>query len=237
MTQEEQKSECPSRISLITRLFQDLDPFAEPESDSFTESSDMASRSQYTSPNEVEQMMKSMQEQIAQLQDQLKQENENSNSSPVTTRTYKPQKPEAFHGRRNESVDVWIFKMEEYFRLCKLTDPKEQTDYGASFFKDNAAVWWRNRRQGNTPMPEWIDVKKALVAQFKPVNSNKIARDRLASLRQTKSVQSYTYAFQSTILEIEDISESEKLDRYVRGLKERIRQEHWSKKLSPRCSP
>ena len=84
--------------------------------------------------------MKLMQDQIAELKEQLVQENVNSN--PVTTRTYKPQKPDAFHGRRNESVDVWIFKMEEYFRLCKLTDPKEQADYGASFFKDNAAVWW-----------------------------------------------------------------------------------------------
>ena len=74
-------------------------------------------------------------------------------------------------------------------------------------------------------MLEWDEVKKALIAQFKLVNLNKIARDRLASLRQTKLVQSYTYAFQSTILEIEDISELEKLDQFVRGLKERVRQE------------
>src|SRR5437764_1465506 len=99
MTQEEQNSECPSRISLVTRMFQELDPFTEP--------SDMTtSRSQYTTQSEVERKMKLMQDQIAELKEQLVQENVNSN--PVTTRTYKPQKPDAFHGRRNESVDVWI---------------------------------------------------------------------------------------------------------------------------------
>src|SRR5947209_5538994 len=62
-------------------------------------------------------------------------------------------------------------------------------------------------------------------AEFKPVNFAKAARDKLAKLRQTGSVKAYTALFTSIILEIGQISEEEQFDRYVRGLKDRTRQE------------
>ena len=64
-----------------------------------------------------------------------------------------------------------------------------------------------------------------LINMFKPVNSKKIARDKLAMLKQTNSVAKYNFDFTQLCLEINDISESEKLDKYVRGLKDRIRVE------------
>jgi hypothetical protein len=60
---------------------------------------------------------------------------------------------------------------------------------------------------------------------FKPVNAKKIARDKLAALRQTHSVVKYNYEITQLFLEIGDVHESEKLDRYVRGLKDKVRME------------
>src|SRR3954452_17514316 len=76
-----------------------------------------------------------------------------------------------------------------------------------------------------TPLPNWVEFQEQLTQQFRPINANKIARDKLACLRQTGSVRAYNQIFMSTILEIPHIDEYEKFDRYVRGLKDRIRQE------------
>src|ERR1700738_5679009 len=71
----------------------------------------------------------------------------------------------------------------------------------------------------------WNQFYKGLVSMFKPVNAKKIARDKLAALRQTHSVAKYNYEITQLFLEIGDVHESEKLDRYVRGLKDKVRME------------
>jgi hypothetical protein len=71
----------------------------------------------------------------------------------------------------------------------------------------------------------WEAFQNELINIFKPVNSKKIARDKLAMLKQTNSVAKYNFDFTQLCLEINDISESEKLDKYIRGLKDRIRVE------------
>jgi hypothetical protein len=71
----------------------------------------------------------------------------------------------------------------------------------------------------------WDEFKALIGAHFKPINSVKAARDKLANHRQTRSVQEYTYRFRQIILEIPSMSEDEKLDRFTRGLKPQTRNE------------
>ena len=66
-----------------------------------------------------------------------------------------------------------------------------------------------------TELPTWPEFQKQITAQFKPVNYEKATRDKLAKLRQTGSVKAYTALFTSIVLEIGQISEDEKFDRYV----------------------
>ena len=79
--------------------------------------------------------------------------------------------------------------------------------------------------EGDIDAITWNQFYKGLVSMFKPVNAKKIARDKLAALKQTHSVAKYNYNISQLFLEIGDIHESEKLDRYVRGLKDKIRLE------------
>ena len=65
----------------------------------------------------------------------------------------------------------------------------------------------------------WDQFSSELISTFKPVNSVKIARDKSAVLRQVASVNKYNFEFTQLVLEINNISESEKLDKYIRGLK------------------
>jgi hypothetical protein len=65
----------------------------------------------------------------------------------------------------------------------------------------------------------------ALKRQFEPVNSEKLARDKLAALRQERSARDYIHQFRTLVLEIPNISPEEVMDRFTRGLKPNIRKE------------
>ena len=71
-------------------------------------------------------------------------------------------------------------------------------------------------------MPNWDEFENLLTEKFKPVNTIKAARNKLASLKQTESVKAYNDLFLGTILEIPTISEEEQLDQYICGLKEKV---------------
>ena len=102
--------------------------------------------------------------------------------------------------------------------------------YASALLKDDAAIWWRNHTEvaddnNETRIATWSAFKLAMVEQFKPVNSKKAAQDKLAVLQQKKSVQEYATAFRALLLEIPGIQEDEKIDHFIRGLKENIRLE------------
>lgn len=56
-------------------------------------------------------------------------------------------------------------------------------------------------------------------AQFVPVESWQVARDKLARLNQRTSVATYNEEFTSLMLSIPDMTEQDRVDKYVRGLK------------------
>src|SRR3954451_8787393 len=143
---------------------------------------------------------------------------------------FKVKQPDTYDGRKTP-VDLWIFQVQQYFNAVNLTDNERAVYYATNLLRGDAATWWRMRyttlvsTTPITPLPTWPEFQQQLIAQFKPVNFEKIARDKLARLRQTSSVRAYNSIFMSTVLEINNISEYEKLDRYTRGLKDRVRQE------------
>ena len=182
-------------------------------------------QSMHNPENVVVTEMNALHARIAELEGQIQ-----TNPEPTTTNfSVKPPKPNAYGGRRGEDIDGWLFQLEQYLDICRIADDGTRVQLAAAFFKDHAAIWWRNhissaRALGNDRITKWDELKKALVAQFKPVNASKLARDRLANLRQTQSVQTYVYAFRSIILEIPNITDDEKLDRFIRGLKPNVRE-------------
>jgi hypothetical protein len=64
-----------------------------------------------------------------------------------------------------------------------------------------------------------------LVANFVPNNASRVARDKLAALHQRSGVADYIREFRMVALDIPDMNESEKLDRFTRGLKPFLRKE------------
>jgi hypothetical protein len=142
----------------------------------------------------------------------------------------KPAKPKGYAADRGSDPDVWLFQFEQYAELVGLTD-REKVQLAATFLEGPAAVWWRSvaielqTHQPPNNIITWTSFKNQLVQQFKPIDSTKMARDRLAELKQVGSVQKYNAEFNRLVLEAGNVGPIEALDRYTRGLKAEIRME------------
>lgn len=141
----------------------------------------------------------------------------------------KPNKPETFDGRPKTSVETWLFSL-EHFNLFHGMNDTTLVYYAASLFVDNAMNWWRLRRiaeeEGTLETIEsWHVFREELIIQFKPINAEKTARDKLAALKQLTSVSDYVNNFRRIMLDIPNYGDNNKLDTFTRGLKYEIRKE------------
>jgi hypothetical protein len=177
-------------------------------------------------PLELEAQVRLLTEQLSVLQARL--ENAPAALPPPRGLGVKARKPEQFTGESNrEDVSQWLFESERYFTLSGI-NPLEAVQYASSYLGGAAAIWWRSRVRQYGPtggVGSWDGFVEALTAQFKPVNGEKLARDKLARLMQARSVQDYTSKFRTLCLQIDEITESEMLDRFVRGLKPHVQRE------------
>jgi hypothetical protein len=140
----------------------------------------------------------------------------------------KAAKPKTYNGSIGSDPDVWLFQFNQYSDIAGVP-VNTRAKLAATYLEGKAATWWRNlvmqTVDHNADNITWEAFQNELINMFKPVNSKKIARDKLAMLKQTNSVAKYNFDFTQLCLEINDVSESEKLDKYIRGLKDRIRVE------------
>ena len=145
----------------------------------------------------------------------------------------KTKEPEVFHGKQGEDVIAWSLGMDDYMATAASQHPEaEKLAYAAGALRGNARIWWHSQKTAaskgelTTTLPTtWPQLRTALIKQHQPINDSRLARDKLASLRQTGSVQTLVFLFRSLILRISDLSEGEKMDRFLRALKPTIQKE------------
>ncbi|KAL1915001.1 uncharacterized protein VTP21DRAFT_7706 [Calcarisporiella thermophila] len=102
--------------------------------------------------------------------------------------------------------------------------PQDELLYVISYLRGNALAWWntyeRRAKSNQGLMPTNFDhLAQLFHTHFKPIGSEVIARERLDRLRQTGSVREYAYTFQTIINNIPDMTNSETLHCFIRGLK------------------
>ncbi|HXQ39062.1 MAG TPA: hypothetical protein VN843_33995 [Anaerolineales bacterium] len=140
----------------------------------------------------------------------------------------KAAKPAMYSGDIGSDVEAWLFQALQYAYITNIPE-ENRAKWAATYLTGKAGTWWRGlvmqTHKGNIDEVKWNEFYCGLVRMFKPVNAKKIARDKLAALRQTHSVAKYNYDITQLFLEIGDVSDGEKLDRYIRGLKDKIRME------------
>lgn len=131
----------------------------------------------------------------------------------------KPPKPITYDARHDP--ELWLYSVDTYYSAVNLTNDATKISFADALLRGDALTW---RRTIDMPS-DWDSWKTLLISAFQPVNPSETARDRLARLRQTTSVRAYVAIFRTVCLLIPMITEDEKKDRFIRGLKPKIMNE------------
>lgn len=145
----------------------------------------------------------------------------------------KQYKPEKLDLRRKDTqrVQSFIFRIEKYFRMIQLNDDALRVEVASFQLDGDVALWWRTRYE-QTPMT-WSEFVQKLREQWCDEHDIMRARSELRDLKQVGSAQTYTAKFDSLCLRIPDISETEKCDRYLYGLKPAVQKELLCNRYGP----
>jgi hypothetical protein len=134
----------------------------------------------------------------------------------------KPPQPEPFGATTGQNVRMWIRDMDSYFQLTATNEEDDKIQMAQLLFRGNVRLWWHQhleRPEVLGAVDTWDDLKTLLTRHFVDANVLQRAQNKLANLRQTHSAHAYVTAFRSVAYEIPDMSEREKIDRFIRGLK------------------
>jgi hypothetical protein len=128
----------------------------------------------------------------------------------------KPSKPSTYDG--HSDPELWLYGVDLYFAAASITVDFFKISFADALLRDDALIW---RRTIDAPTM-WDEWKALIISAFQPINPTETARDRLARLRQTASVRAYASIFRTVTLLIPTITDDEKKDRFIRGLKPKI---------------
>ncbi|CAI7748391.1 unnamed protein product [Closterium sp. NIES-53] len=163
----------------------------------------------------------------------------------------KPQRPPSFDAsqRGGPTVQAWLFTLNVFFYANYVSEDTAKIRYGVSLLRGPAMDWWRVivtkamdyanllTQEGQTgpwapsyfvEVPQyrtWDTWCTGLRARFEPIAASIEARQKLHTWRQLGSVQDYTSGFLALCEQVRYMHESERIGRYIGGLKHDIAQE------------
>ncbi|OBZ81557.1 Transposon Tf2-9 polyprotein, partial [Choanephora cucurbitarum] len=126
--------------------------------------------------------------------------------------------PNTYDGTRDALlIDGWIRSIERYTEFHGWSTEKSCL-FATTLLRDRADAWYRTLEVSNDTPTSWLEFKRLLIDFFRPDNSVRIARDKLAALRQTGNLVDYVNAFMDIKLAIPGMTDEEACDKFVRGL-------------------
>ena len=126
--------------------------------------------------------------------------------------------PNTYDGTRDALlIDGWIRSVERYINFQGWNNERSYL-FATTLLRDRADAWFRTIELTDEEPTSWLELKRLIIDFFRPDNSVRIARDRLAVLKQTSDVVSYINSFMDIKLAIPNMTDDEGCDKFVRGL-------------------
>ena len=170
-------------------------------------------------PLQLPQLLDALQQRIQQLEAAQAQVPNGANGV-VRSSQLQVRKPELFGGDKDK-VETFLFQLELRLNLFNINQDADKIAMAAASLKDAALDYWFqlcNSGQA-AAINTWQHFRNALLRRFQVVNPSLSARDEISNLSQTSSVSIYTTKFTAIINRISDMTDADKLGRYIRGLK------------------
>ncbi|VFQ97231.1 unnamed protein product [Cuscuta campestris] len=152
-------------------------------------------------------------------------------SADVVPSKIKVLEPKHFDGARNaKELENFLLGHGRIFQGCQVPG-REKVSIAQMYLMGDAKLWWCGRviddaNSGRMGIEPWEGLKKELKAQFLPHNVSWMARENLKKLKQTRSLREYVKEFSSLMLDIQNMSEDDKLLNFMSGLHNWAQAEH-----------
>jgi len=139
-------------------------------------------------------------------------------------------KPPEFDGRKPTPLN-WCYSMETYLSAeggVQYLSTSAAAFTAAGYLRGAALNWWRNHEQAVTTgqvteFRDWQEFKTALISQFTPISPAESAREKLDTLKQTRSVYAYAQDYTACMLELPNMDEADRIHHFVNGLKPKVK--------------
>ena len=124
--------------------------------------------------------------------------------------------------RSAKELQNFIWDMEQYFTAARVPGA-DNLNLTKMYLTGYAKFWWRTQNADDVSavrprIDTWDKVIKEMRDQFLPSNASWLARDKLKRLRQTGSVGEYIKEFTSLMLDIQNMSDEDKLHNFILGM-------------------
>jgi len=142
----------------------------------------------------------------------------------ISVSKVKVPEPKPFCGARDaKALENYIFDLEQYFKATNTVAEEAKVTLATMHLSEDAKLWWRSRyvdiQEGRCTVDTWDALKRDLRSQFIPENVEILARRKLRELRHTGEIREYVKQFAGLMLDIQDMSEKDKVFYFVEGLK------------------
>ncbi|CEP06777.1 hypothetical protein, partial, partial [Parasitella parasitica] len=132
--------------------------------------------------------------------------------------------PPQYNGNRNASeIDTWIRLIDKHQTHNGWNETKTY-NFASTLLSGRAATiisYYEDSDNDFVTPTTWRELKNILIANFRPSNDQDLARDLLVTVRQTGSIRDYVDRFMDAVIPVKEITEREKCDRFMRGLKDK----------------
>lgn len=134
--------------------------------------------------------------------------------------------PEVYDGTRDALlIDGWVRSIERFTTFNSWT-PERSYLYATTLLRGRADAWFRTIELTDDAPTTWLELKRLIIEFFRPDNSTRIARDKLAALKQTSDLVTYINEFMDIKLAIPTMTDEEGCDKFIRGLTSKMMRSH-----------
>ena len=146
--------------------------------------------------------------------------------------------PSQYDGRSAAALDGWLRELQQQFDWYSAIDDATRLRFAGALLKGTALDWWSSLAEPGAPpagvappsSPDsskpttFVEFVARLRGRFQPIDSAQTARVQLDDLRQgpKQSVQDYISSFRALLVRVPDMSEGDRVHRFIRGLRAQI---------------
>lgn len=145
-----------------------------------------------------------------------------------TVELKKPRPPSYDGVKPKDTLQPWLCRMELYLKTAgRNLDTPQAVDDTVPYLDGSLITWYALQAQqapGGRPYQTFQELAEALRRYLLPQDQVAEARNSLYKITQSGPVTAYNQAYNTLLLKVPDMAEGDRLQLYIRGLKQRVRE-------------